>query len=69
MPVFAAKPFAPFVFKNDDLFGLALFHDVPLNRNTIEYRLTDADVFSVRKHQYPVKRHGAANIPGNLFNF
>ena len=68
MSIFAAKAFPSFVFKDNDLFGFTLLHDVTLYRNTIKHRLTDADVISVSKHQYPVKGHGTANIPGNFFN-
>ena len=64
----AAKPFAAFVFKNDNLFGFALFYNMSLNRDTVEYGLPDADVFSIRKHQHPVKGYRTANFPGQFLN-
>jgi hypothetical protein len=48
--LFPSKPFAAFVFEDDNLLRFTLFDDMSRDRRVLQNGLTDADIITVRVH-------------------
>jgi hypothetical protein len=66
--LFATISFPALIFKDDDLFALALFDDMAFDNGTFNDRLADLHILTVREHQYLIKSNLSSKVAGQLFN-
>lgn len=64
----AAIAFPTLIFKDDDLFALALFDDVAFDNGAFDNRLADLHTLAVREHQYFIKSNFGSDVSGQFFN-
>ena len=68
MALFSPITLPPFIFENNDLFGLSLFHNVTCHSHISKCRLADLNRLVVGKHEYTIKGDRRAYLTRNLLN-